>query len=562
MRTAVIVGGAAVIAGIAVGALWSCGTRDVSMAELLAAVEAEDNLDDRHAEIPFADAAEWVEVYRPDDAWNGYNLVLYRRRVPMILDMNGNVVHVWPRVRALGRIRLDRRGRLTVIGTDDIVKEYDWNGKLTWAHRMANDDHLPHHDFIRLENGNYMVLGRVKTGRIDYLHEVDRKGKVVWEWTADDRVIDAFPNADLVEDDPVHLNSVNELPPNRWFDGGDRRFRPGNILVSARNLDGILVIDRKTREVVWTYDQGLDYQHEAAMIPKGQLGEGLVILFDNGYRNRFAYRRSRIVAVDPVAKQEVWSYQAPGFFSSVGGSQQALPNGNVFITSSHGGRVFEITPGGRVVWQWIPPFEPMRAARIAYDYCPQLAALPRPETTPVDRADRPAWIDLELHQFTLPEEHRARELFGERRELLAGSSGCREFWMPPEPVLEFGYGFNPEKAGNSQLRARFTVSLRGEGESMVRLLDDQWVDSREEKPWRDVKVALDGYDDRRAEVCIHVKSEDPVGEHDIASVTLWENPTVYSEARRQLHRDWLDQRQSRQEKTLEERQLEAIGYVQ
>ena len=59
-----------------------------------------------------------------------------------------------------------------------------------------------------------------------------------------------------------------ELPPNRWFDAGDERFRPGNILVSARNLNAIFIIDKTSGEVVWRYSDGLDYQHEAIMVER------------------------------------------------------------------------------------------------------------------------------------------------------------------------------------------------------------------------------------------------------------------------------------------------------
>src|SRR5262245_7062369 len=37
----------------------------------------------------------WVTVYDPARARNGYTLTLHDARVPVLLDMNGRVVHAW-----------------------------------------------------------------------------------------------------------------------------------------------------------------------------------------------------------------------------------------------------------------------------------------------------------------------------------------------------------------------------------------------------------------------------------------------------------------------------------
>ena len=44
-----------------------------------------------------------------------------------------------------------------------------------------------------------------------------------------------------------------------------------------------------------------------------------------------------------------------GFFTSVAGVVQKLPKRNVLVTSSYGGRVFEMDPEGEIVWEfWLP----------------------------------------------------------------------------------------------------------------------------------------------------------------------------------------------------------------
>ena len=291
----------------------------------------------------------WVDVYDPRAAAPGYHLTLYQRRTPLLLDLNGNTVHRW-RITVTDRARLLPDGRLLAIGLDDAVREYDWDARVVWEYRLPGED-FPHHDLIRLENGNRLVLAHDAGVRLDYLVEVDDAGRVAWEWRAVEGLrADLSRNQDrgaggAHDRNRTHINSIQELPPNRWFDGGDARFRPGNILISARNLNTIYVIDKATREVVWRHDQGLDHQHEAAMIPRGHPGEGNVVLFNNGLEDRYGYRSSAVVEIDPSTGAEVWSYRAPDFFSSTGGTQQSLPNGHFLVTSSRGGRVFEVTPG-------------------------------------------------------------------------------------------------------------------------------------------------------------------------------------------------------------------------
>ena len=44
------------------------------------------------------------------------------------------------------------------------------------------------------------------------------------------------------------------------------------------------------------------------------------------------------------------------FFSDHAGGVQRQPNGNTLICEAVNGRVFEVTPGGEIVWDWVNPF--------------------------------------------------------------------------------------------------------------------------------------------------------------------------------------------------------------
>lgn len=52
--------------------------------------------DPLRAEFETAKPSEWVRVLDPGRGSPGYNLMIFRRRIPMLLDLSGGVVHAWP----------------------------------------------------------------------------------------------------------------------------------------------------------------------------------------------------------------------------------------------------------------------------------------------------------------------------------------------------------------------------------------------------------------------------------------------------------------------------------
>ena len=518
--------------------------------------------DDMHLDLPVLDSRPWVERYLPDRASSGYNLELYQRRIPILVDMNGRIVHAWPLVRTTARARLDRSGRLLVMGIDNAIKIYDWDGRLVWRYRLASERDLPHHDLIWLANGNVMVLAQVEETRDDYLQEVNRRGRVVWEWRFSEHLDAAFPERDRRHPDPTHVNSVHELGPNRWWDAGDARFRPGNLLLSARTLDAILVVDRRSGEIVWTWSEGLDRQHEAVMVPQGRVGEGLFLVFNNGLANRFAYRRSSVVAVDPVARSVVWEYSNPFFYSSLAGSEVSLPNGNLLVTSSHGGRAFELTPGKEIVWQWVPPWQPMRLERYPYDHCPQLERLGRPDERAVRSRRAHPYVSQELHFFAVSGEYRSRPVAGERRQLVRDPNSCRELVIPAQPALAVGYGVDVKAPGAAAVDADFGLTITRLDTGQRRVLVDDTVRGDEPEPWRQLWIPLPGLDFTRVELCLELATPGGNGSDPERPAAVIENPRVWAGDRPTLPRQWTEEQLSEQEQRLREEQLRAIGYIQ
>ncbi len=64
---------------------------------------------------------------------------------------------------------------------------------------------------------------------------------------------------------------------------------------------------------------------------------------------------SRVLEINPVTLELVWSYTNPRFFSTNISGAQRLPNGNTLITAGAGGRMFEVTTEGTIVWEYMYP---------------------------------------------------------------------------------------------------------------------------------------------------------------------------------------------------------------
>ncbi len=448
-----------------------------------------------------------------------------------------------------------RKGQENGLGFRRVLVQLE--GNLQWYYDLPVEEDFPHHDLIQTSAGNYLVLARDKATHTGYLQEVDRKGDVVWEWRSVDHIND-FPTWDRDRKDPTHFNSICELPPNPHFDSGDTRFQPGNILVSARHLNTIFIIDKQSGEVVWQYAEGLDYQHEASMIPAGEVGAGNILLFNNGRHNLYRYRRSLIQEIDPIAMTVAWEYGSNTFFSSVAGTVQQLPGGNLAVNSSHGGRVFEITRNGGIVWEWVPSYMPMRVERLAYDHCPQLAALPRPQEQRVSvKGDNRPYIDMDLYKFALTEDFVLREVGGVERVLLRTHNDCRELSIPPMSTMWIEFGIDEGRLGDRWVEGRFVLSI-GEIGGPKEVLFDTTLNPESKSPWRGRKFHLGKYSYKQVEVCIATEVEGEM--EDPFRVVAWANPLISSP----VHRPYeipAEAPLTEQERRLREQQLKALGYV-
>ena len=426
-----------------------------------------------------------VTLYEPAKAWSGYTLMPINGVGAVLIDMNGNVVKHWQDLQGFPNKLLPGGyclGHLGVRDTDfgyqdqtDLV-QVDWDGKVVWKfdHKELIEDegHAPqwmarqHHDYqregnpvgyyvpgmdCRTDGGNTLLLchenlynHRISDKRLldDCFIEVDWEGNILWEWHANEHFTEMgfseiaknalFRNPNMHDNgggmgDWMHINSMSLLGPNKWFDQGDERFAPDNIIWDGREGNVCAIIDRRTGKIVW--QMGPDYaltkegrrigqiigQHHVHMVPQGLPGEGNILLFDNGGWAGYGIPSntskdgskanirdySRVLEINPHSMKVVWEltaadlgYAPPiianyNFYSPLVSAAQRLPNGNTLITEGVGSRLFEVTPQKEIVWEFKSPFPTSndfiyRAYRYPYDYVPQLAA---PVETPVPRVD-------------------------------------------------------------------------------------------------------------------------------------------------------------------------------
>jgi len=515
------------------------------------------------------ESPEWIDTYSPEKATKGYTLVLYKRRIPMLIDMDGKVVHAWQGVRAVGRARLLPSGHLAVIGESGRLEEYDWQGQRVWSFALPDDETFLHHDFIQLENANYLLLGHDPAKESDFLLEVDRAGEIIWRWNSHEHLQLDFSRA-AKPNNKTHINSVHELPSNRGFDDGHEALRPGNILISARNLNALYIVARPEGDVVWQHLEGLDYQHEAIMIPPGTRGAGNILLFNNGYHDLEKYRQSAIVELNPVDKKVVWKYRRRGFYSSTGGTQQTLPNGNLLVTSSQGGRVFELTRDGRIVWQWSPPHMPMRASRYPENYCPELQELGPPSAKLIENRDPDTFIDKDLYTFSLPHQTRRVKVRGESRFILKDPNRCQVLQIPAGTELLLGYGawtMDQETETpfvSDEGPARFGVTLRPVDGTETQQIFDRTVDlslliaqkTTAKAVLVNEKIPLGLTSPETVEICLSLES---VSGGPTLDDFIWEEPMI----RRPGSRAPIEAELAIDAEALEkqEKHLKAIGYI-
>lgn len=253
-----------------------------------------------------------------------------------------------------------------------------------------------HHSIARAEDGTFWISGLAKESRttstqypdgfpglddpvwIEQLHHVSAEGELLNRIN----VLDLLYANDLERyivkawqpqtgaDQPrakdlTHLNDVEPLPSSMADEYP--LFEAGDLVVSLRKLSLVFVFDPDTGTVKWHTSDPLIMQHDPDFIGGGWIG-----IFDN---NRDFTKRgtmlggSRIVAVQPHTDSVEIRFPTPAsklLYTKSQGMWQQLPNGNMLLAEAKAGRILEVAPDGRTVWEWIiEPYSESKVSRIS-----------------------------------------------------------------------------------------------------------------------------------------------------------------------------------------------------
>ena len=320
--------------------------------------------------------------------FSDYNKVLY--------DMNGNALWYMPEKTSMTDIprdiKLSPRGTVTFLIKDQAY-EVNYNGDILWKGpndgRVSGDsqEHY-HHEFTRLANGHYMVLGDEGIARkqsnfaagdlhsggpgvnssVDSSHpatpfgtiiEYDETGKVVWSWRSSSYFFDK--GGDIVNflQRPGELVAVHE---NAFYFDEQHKV----IYVGFKNISRILKVKYPEGTVMNAWgeifspgvpEKGNDlFCHQHSI---GKTKKGLLYVFNNNSCNPGS--PAKIVMMrEPAAKngtlQKIWEFScpiekgAPGIYTT-GGNVTEMSDNSLFVCMGVSlSRLFVVDMNKKLLW--------------------------------------------------------------------------------------------------------------------------------------------------------------------------------------------------------------------
>lgn len=234
----------------------------------------------------------------------------------------------------------------------------------------VNNKSIDFHEFIILENGNYILMSldqrvidmslyveggnpsATVTGMIFY--ELDPDKNPIFQWNSWDHfnVLESdtfFVDFTGMSIDYVHSNSITID-----YDG--------NFLLSSRHLSELTKINRVTGEIIWRMGGaqnefnfvndtiGFSGQHSVIRLLNGNIA-----LFDNGNEHEPQYSRGLEYEINEVEKTALLVREcrmSPGTFSSIMGSIASMPGNHLLVgwsVNSEGGFISEFDEEGQMI---------------------------------------------------------------------------------------------------------------------------------------------------------------------------------------------------------------------
>jgi len=227
-----------------------------------------------------------------------------------------------------------------------------------WTERLGTDDT---HD-VDLIHGEELLVADMRaynesTGENDaglfvYNRTTD---SVEYRWYA--RSLYSRDQGGAYDGDWSHINDVD-------------RVDEGEYLLSVRNMDEVVLVNRSTDSVDWRLGTDDNYsilneQHNPTYLESAD-GTPTVLVADS--------ENDRVVEYEMVERgngsgntewERTWTLGVGGSLNWPRDADR-LPNGNTLVTDSLNHRVVEVTPEGEVVWEYYAPWGTYEAERVPH----------------------------------------------------------------------------------------------------------------------------------------------------------------------------------------------------
>lgn len=244
--------------------------------------------------------------------------------------------------------------------------------------------HMTHHSVEWAEGGGYWVAGRqrIETGNSkfrpysppyneDLILKVSETGQILSRISVPALLYENGLEAVLTatgesfwadfqwDEELVHLNKIGEL----GSDLADNfpSFEAGDLVLSLRQLNLVMVVDPDTREIKWHQTGPWLRQHDPEFNRDGSLtifnnNSYRMGLSENGWSDPAAPRTTNILRIDPLSRETRVAFgEKPGqeMLSLIRGKHDVTEDGGFFITEFEAGRVIESDAAGNIVWEYI-----------------------------------------------------------------------------------------------------------------------------------------------------------------------------------------------------------------
>jgi hypothetical protein len=320
-------------------------------------------------------------TYQADQVMPGYTLYSSAHApIAYLIDRQGEVVHQWsapidrvfPRYNAsTGNsgdrpyywryVRLLEGGELLAIFEGIGIVRLDKDSNVIWSKQNG-----AHHWVDVAADGNFVMLTRrwITASSRSYLEDaisvLSPDGRSLQRISLPTAVNNSrfsrtvfrsgtSQNPTSWSGDILHTNSVHPLPAGVALPKGATA---GDLLVSMRTTNSLAIVSRRSKRVVWARRGIFKRQHAATIT-----ADGSILLFDNvGSNRRGTSRVLRLAFPDAEAVEKLERLgESMTFFTRLLGAVSQLPNGNLLIVESEGGRLFEVSSDRTLVWEYLSP---------------------------------------------------------------------------------------------------------------------------------------------------------------------------------------------------------------